>query len=79
LNGQGNRQADELAEIARELACSPAQLALAWCTKNPYVATVVTGASSTAQIAENMQALDVVPLLTSDIMGRIDRIFPVSS
>jgi aryl-alcohol dehydrogenase-like predicted oxidoreductase len=42
--------------------------------KNPRVSTVITGASSAAQVRENMTALDAVPLLTSEVMDRIDLI-----
>ncbi|HEX8739653.1 MAG TPA: aldo/keto reductase [Casimicrobiaceae bacterium] len=63
-----------LAPIAQELDCSLAQLAIAWCAKNPRVSTVITGASRPAQVVENMQALDVVPKLTAEVMARIDSI-----
>jgi aryl-alcohol dehydrogenase-like predicted oxidoreductase len=42
--------------------------------KNPNVSAVITGASSAAQVRENMTALDVVPLLTKAIMDRVDLI-----
>jgi len=42
--------------------------------KNPHVSTVITGASNAAQVRDNMAALDVVPLLTDEIMARIDAI-----
>ncbi len=60
--------------IADELGCSLAQMALAWCLKNPNVSTVITGASRPEQVKENMKALDVVPKLTSDVIGRINEI-----
>jgi len=63
-----------LAPIARELSCSLAQLALAWCLKNPHVSTVITGASRPSQVKENMQAQQVVPKLSHDVMARIDAI-----
>ena len=65
-------QVKQLATIANELSCTLAQMSLAWCLKNPRVSTVITGASRPAQVAENMQALDVVDKLTSDVMERID-------
>jgi len=61
-----------LMPIAADLGCSMAQLALAWCLKNPRVSTVITGASKPSQVAENMKALSVVPLLSADVMSRID-------
>jgi len=62
----------QLVPIARELGCSMAQLALAWCLTNPNVSTVITGASRAQQVAENMKALDVVPKLTPEVLARID-------
>ncbi len=62
----------KLAPIADELGCTLAQLALAWCARNPNVSTVITGASKAAQVVENMKALDVLPKLTDGVMERID-------
>jgi len=65
---------DQLQAIATELGVSLTHLSLAWCVKNPHVSTVITGASNAAQVRDNMAALDVVPLLTDEIMARIDAI-----
>jgi voltage-dependent potassium channel beta subunit len=62
---------ENLRPIAKELDCSMAQLALAWCTKNPNVSTVITGASRASQVVENFETLDVIPLMTDDIMARM--------
>ncbi len=64
----------QLVPVSKELGCSMAQLALAWCLKNPNVSTVITGASKPEQVHENMKALDIVPALTPDVMERIDNI-----
>jgi voltage-dependent potassium channel beta subunit len=61
-----------LVPIAQDLGCTLAQLALAWCLKNPNVSTVITGASRPAQVKENMKALGVVPKLDESVMARID-------
>lgn len=61
-----------LAPIAGDLGCTLAQLALAWCLKNPNVSTVITGASRPAQVVENMGALEVVPRLDAEVLARID-------
>jgi aryl-alcohol dehydrogenase-like predicted oxidoreductase len=66
-----------LEPIAKELGCSLSQLALAWCLKNPFVSTVITGASRVEQVHENMKAADVVDAITPEIMERIDVIFGV--
>ena len=63
-----------LAPVADDLGCSMAQLAIAWCVKNPNVSTVITGASRAAQVDENLKALEVVPKLTVDVMERIEGI-----
>ncbi|KAJ3018515.1 hypothetical protein HKX48_002836 [Thoreauomyces humboldtii] len=63
-----------LEPIAKELDCTLAQLALAWCIKNPNVSTVITGASKPEQVVENVKALNVVPKLTAEVMERIEKI-----
>ncbi len=63
-----------LQPVADELGCSMAQLALAWCAKNPHVSTVITGASRPEQVQENMKALDVLPKLTPDMTTRLEGI-----
>ncbi len=67
-----NAKVQSLKTVADELDCTLAQLSLAWCAKNPHVSTVITGASRVSQVHENLAALDVLPLLTDEIMGRID-------
>lgn len=64
-----------LEPIAKELDCTLSQLALAWCLKNPYVSTVITGASRVEQVHENMKASEVAPKLTPEILERIENIF----
>lgn len=68
---------EELEPIAGELGCTLSQLSLAWCLKNPYVSTVITGASRVEQVHENMKATEVAPRLTPEILERIDAIFGV--
>ena len=64
----------QLAPLAAELGGTLAQMALAWCLKNPNVSTVITGASRASQVAENMRALELLPKLTDEVMGRIESI-----
>ena len=59
-------------EVAEELGCTPAQLAIAWCAKNPWVSTVITGASRVEQVRDNMGALQVIPRLTADVVARLE-------
>ncbi|MEJ2708514.1 MAG: aldo/keto reductase [Anaerolineales bacterium] len=74
---RGQRQIEQvklLTPVADELGCSMAQLALAWCLKNPNVSTVITGASKAEQVKENMKALDVAAQLDGALMERIEEI-----
>jgi voltage-dependent potassium channel beta subunit len=64
----------QLSQVAQELGCSTAQLALAWCLLNPNVSTVITGASRTSQVEENMKAVDIVDQLTPDVVDTIEGI-----
>jgi voltage-dependent potassium channel beta subunit len=66
--------AKKLETLAGDLSCTPAQLALAWCLKNPDVSTVITGASRVEQVHQNMKALDVLPKLTGEVMDQIETI-----
>ena len=66
-----NRKVAALRDIAEELECTLAQLAIAWCLKNPHVSSVITGASRVEQVHENLVALEVVPRLTDDVLWRI--------
>ncbi len=70
-----NDKVRQFVAVADELDCTAAQLALAWCAKNPHVSTVITGASKVQQVEENMQALEVMGRLDADTMERIGSIF----
>lgn len=61
--------------LAKELGTSPARLSIAWCLKNPNVSTAILGASKVEQLEENLKALEALPLLTGEVMDRIESIF----
>ncbi|OZJ06646.1 hypothetical protein BZG36_00359 [Bifiguratus adelaidae] len=61
-----------LQEIADELNCTTAQLAIAWCIKNEHVSSVIIGASRPSQIEQNIKALDVTAKLTPNIVQQIE-------
>ncbi len=67
-------KAKKLQEYANGLNVPLAKLSLAWCLKNPNVSTVILGASKTAQLKENLTALEVLPLLTEQVMTDIEEI-----
>ena len=64
----------KLGELAGDLGTSLPKLGVAWCLKNPNVSTVILGASKTHQLEENLQAPEVVPLLTDEVMENIESI-----
>ena len=64
----------KLAVLAQEMNVSLAELAIAWTIKNPNVTTAILGATKKVQLEENLKALGVLPLLTVDIMEKIELI-----
>ena len=62
----------KLDAVAKELGCTLAQLAIAWCARNPNVSTVITGASRVSQVEENLKAADVIGRLTPAVLERIE-------
>jgi voltage-dependent potassium channel beta subunit len=68
------RKLNDLEKIAKDLGGTLAQLALAWCLKNPNVSTVITGASKAEQVRENMKALEIYQKLDDGVMAHIDEV-----
>jgi voltage-dependent potassium channel beta subunit len=66
---------EKLRPIADRLGCTMAQLALAWCTKNPNVSSVITGASKVSQVEQNFGALDIIPLVTEEVKAEMEAAF----
>ena len=66
------RKVRHLRAIADELGITLAQLALAWCLKNPNVSSVITGASRPGQVVENMKAMEAVERLSPEVLERIE-------
>jgi aryl-alcohol dehydrogenase-like predicted oxidoreductase len=63
-----------LTGMAEDMGTNMARLAIAWCLKNPNVSTVITGASRVEQVQDNLKALEVVSLLTDDVMAEIEKV-----
>jgi aryl-alcohol dehydrogenase-like predicted oxidoreductase len=63
-----------MSPIAERLGCSRAQLALAWARRQPGVSSVITGATSLAQLEENLGSLAVN--LDEEGGRALDEIFP---
>lgn len=62
----------QLGALATELGVSQAALSIAWCVANPHVTTAILGATKKEQLLDNLKALEALPLLTTDVMNKID-------
>ncbi len=69
------KKVKKFGELALKLNVTTAALSIAWCIKNPNVTTAILGATKKQQLTENLKALDALPLLTADIMEKIEKIF----
>lgn len=63
-----------LNDLAQSLHVSLPTFALAWCIKNPNVTTAILGATKREQLEENFKSLEVVKVLSDEVMGKIDEI-----
>lgn len=64
----------KLEPLAKELKITLPVLAIAWCLKNNNVSSVITGASRPEQVKQNMQGLEVINKLTTEVLERIEQI-----
>lgn len=63
-----------LHRIAKEMEVTLPRLAVAWCLRNPQVSTVILGASRVDQLEETLASLEVLPLLTDEVVQKIEDI-----
>ena len=73
-NAWKHEKVKRLKTVADELGVSISRLSIAWVLKNPNVSTAILGASKLDQLKETLQSLEVVPMLTPEIMERIEGI-----
>ncbi len=64
----------KLGIFAKELGTTLPKLAIAWCLKNPNVSTAILGASKTIQLKETLGSIEVLPLLSPEVMAKIEDI-----
>jgi aryl-alcohol dehydrogenase-like predicted oxidoreductase len=62
----------DYAELARANGLTPAQMAIAWCTSRWFVSSTIIGATSLAQLKENIDAADIV--LAPEVIDAINAI-----
>jgi len=63
-----------LEPLAKNMGATLAQFSLAWCLQNPWVSTVITGATRIGQLQENMKALQFIDRFTPELMEEIENI-----
>lgn len=68
------KKVKKISELANKLGVSTAALSIAWCIKNPNVSTAILGATKKQQLLENLKSLEVLPMLTLEVMEKIDSI-----
>lgn len=62
----------QLVPLARDAGCTPAQLALAWCLREPDVTSAIVGATKLEHVDENLAAADLeVDPAVFEAMNRI--------
>jgi voltage-dependent potassium channel beta subunit len=64
----------QLKNISDSLGVSLSQMSIAWCLKNLNVSTAILGASKPEQLDENLKALDLVELLSPEIIEKIEAV-----
>ena len=70
---KGNLNASRvLSQIADDIGCTQAQLAIGWLLRTQQVTSVITGATSSEQLEENLGAVEVLPRLTPQVLARIE-------
>lgn len=68
------KKVKKLADLSKKLGISTAVMSIAWCLKNPNVSTVILGATKKTQLVENIKAIDALPLLTDEVLEKIEKI-----
>ncbi|GIY59717.1 voltage-gated potassium channel subunit beta-2 [Caerostris extrusa] len=64
----------DLTHLADKLGCSITQLTIAWCLKSEQVQCVLLGALSVDHLYDQLQALQIIPKLTTNISNEIEKI-----
>lgn len=64
---------EKLIKIADELGTDLASLSLAWDLRDKRITSVITGASKSAQLRNNLKALEVE--IPADYLKQIDELF----
>ena len=71
---ENKKKGQELSQLAKEMGCTAAQLATAWCLLRPEVTSVILGARRVEQLEENLKAADIdVP---DEVAEKLEVLYP---
>jgi aryl-alcohol dehydrogenase-like predicted oxidoreductase len=73
-NEENKEKGQELVRLAGEMGVTAAQLSIAWCLRHQAVSSVIMGATSVAQLEDNMQAIDVE--IPPEVQSRLEELYP---
>ena len=68
------KKVKKLSDIASKTGLSLAIFSIAWCLKNKHVTTAILGATRKQQLLENLKAIDALPLLTDEVMAKVEKV-----
>ncbi len=68
------KKVKKLTALAEKLGVTTAALSIAWCINNKNVSTAILGATKKQQLAENLKSLEVLPLLTPQVLESVEKI-----
>jgi voltage-dependent potassium channel beta subunit len=71
---ENHEKVKKLKKVADDLDVPLNRMAIAWILKNPNVSTAILGASRAEQLGDNLKAMDVLPLLTDEVMKKIETV-----
>ncbi|MFC1561020.1 aldo/keto reductase family protein [Candidatus Latescibacterota bacterium] len=71
---KNKQKAQDFVKISSDMGTTPAQLAIAWCLRNPAVTSVISAATRVSQVEDNLKAAEIV--IPDDIAEKIDELFP---
>lgn len=73
-NEENKKKGQQLVALAGEMGISAAQLAIAWILKHPAVTSVILGATSIAQLEENLKAAEVE--IPAEVVEKLEKLYP---
>ena len=71
---ENKQKGQELVKIASGMGVTAAQLALAWCLRNPAVTSVISAATKVSQVEDNLKAADID--IPDDVAEKIEELYP---